>query len=299
MENLEVDNVDTTEEETNRLKIVLDDNLDNMCEGTRIGDKAPQFMAKTTMGNMKLSDYAGSWLILFSHPGDFTPVCTTEFIAFSKMFPEFQKRNCNLLGLSIDSNSSHLAWVNNIYKTTGTQIPFPIISDSDMRIAKRYGMLAPNASSTQTVRCVFFIDPEQKIRAKLEYPMQTGRNIGEILRLLEAMQMVDNKKVLTPANWIPRFPTLMPAPSTYKDLVNRMNNQSNYNCMDWYLCFNKESKDECNKKSSDTTIEMPNMPNQNMQSMGNMNYVPSKMQYNSEYVNTDCSNDTDSIRDES
>lgn len=183
-----------------------------------------------------------SGLFYFLTHGDFTPVCTTEFLAFAKMYPEFKCRNTELLGLSIDSNPSHLAWLNNIYRHTGIQIPFPVISDLDMKISRMYGMIAPNASTTQTVRCVFFIDPNQKVRAKLEYPMQNGRNIGEILRLLEAMQVTDSQNVYTPANWIPGAPTIVPAPTTFKQLLERTKNPNDFNCMDWYLCFNN-SKD--------------------------------------------------------
>ncbi len=165
------------------------------------------------------------------------------------MYNEFKKRNCELLGLSIDSNPSHLAWVNSIYKSTGIQIPFPIISDLDMKISKKYNMLAPNASNTQTVRCVFFIDPNQKIRAKLEYPMKNGRNIGEILRLLEALQTTDSQDVATPANWIPGSPTIISSPNTYQELIERINNKNNYNCMDWYLCFPRPNEMDSKQKN--------------------------------------------------
>lgn len=133
-----------------------------------------------------------------------TPVCTTEFIAFSKMYPEFVKKNCNLLGLSVDSTPSHLDWTYDIYKNTGIQVPFPIIADRDMAIAKRYNMIAPKASGSETVRCVFYIDPNQIIRAILTYPLTNGRNVGEILRLLDGLQTTDREKVATPANWFPR-----------------------------------------------------------------------------------------------
>ncbi len=222
------------------------ENLDNrgitiICEDDSstpmIGDKAPLFTADTTMGQIKLSDYMGKWVILFSHPGDFTPVCTTEFIAFARMYPEFEKRNCDLIGLSIDSTLSHIAWLNNIHKNTGIQIPFPLISDLTMSISKKYGMLAPNASTTRTVRCVFVIDPEQKIRAIIEYPLQIGRNIGEILRLLDALQFFDNNNLYTPANWLPGQPAVVPPPKTYQDIMDNVNNPTGFNCMDWYLCF--------------------------------------------------------------
>lgn len=154
------------------------------------------------------------------------------------MYPEFQKRNCELLGLSIDSTPSHLAWVNNIQKSTGITIPFPIIADRDMQIAKKYSMIAPNIDNTQTVRSVFFICPDQTIRAILQYPMANGRNIAEVLRLLDAMQFTDENKIMTPANWLPNQPGITPMPITYDELVKKQNNLTGFNCIDWYLCFN-------------------------------------------------------------
>lgn len=151
------------------------------------------------------------------------------------MEPEFRKRNCCLIGLSIDSTSSHLAWIKSIYNSTGIKVPFPVISDLDMKISRKYGMLAPNVSNTQTVRNVFFIDPDQKIRAILQYPMTNGRNTGEILRLLDAMQLSDKDKVSTPANWIPGSSTIIPSPKTTDEMFN---NSDNKNCIDWFLCYN-------------------------------------------------------------
>lgn len=225
-------------DENKRLEIILN-NTNN--ENLRIGDKAPFFEADTTFGEIKLSDYEGKWLILFSHPGDFTPVCTTEFLAFAKMYPEFKKRDCELLGLSIDSSPSHLAWVNNIHKNTGIQIPFPIIADRNMEISKKYSMIAPNVSSTQTIRTVFFICPKQTIKAILQYPMSNGRNIAEILRLLDAMQFTEKENTMTPANWLPMQPGILPAPKTYQELVENKNNINGFNCIDWYLCFNNST----------------------------------------------------------
>ena len=186
-----------------------------------IGMKAPNFEATTTFGPVKLSDYKGKWLILFSHPGDFTPVCTTEFIAFAKAQPEFAEKNTQLLGLSIDSNPSHLAWTYAIYMTTGVQIPFPVIADRDGSIARLYGMIAPHASTQETVRNVFFIDPNQTIRAILVYPLTNGRSIPEILRLLTALQETDRSHVVTPANWQPGQPALVPPPKSYDELMAR------------------------------------------------------------------------------
>ena len=147
---------------------------------------------------------------------------------------------CELLGLSIDSNASHLAWVYDIYKTTGVTVPFPIVADRDAKIAMKYGMIAPNTSSTKTVRCVFIICPEGHIRAILTYPLTTGRNISEILRIVEALQMADKQKVATPAGWMPGQPVIVPAPTTYSELIDRVKNCSEYMCINWYLCFKND-----------------------------------------------------------
>ena len=201
-----------------------------------IGMKAPDFVATTTFGPMKFSDLKGKWVVLFSHPGDFTPVCTTEFIAFAKAQPQFAEKNAQLIGLSIDSNPSHLAWTYAIYLTSGIQIPFPVIADRMGEIASLYGMIAPNASKQETVRNVFLIDPEQIIRAILVYPLTNGRSIPEILRLLTALQTTDNYHVVTPANWEPGQPALVPPPKTYEELLNRQTDSS-LNCEDWFWCY--------------------------------------------------------------
>ena len=210
-----------------------------------LGEKAPNFKANTTFGPIELSDYTGKWVVLFSHPGDFTPVCTTEFIAFTNLAPEFDKRNTKLIGLSVDSNASHLAWVYNILQMTGVTIPFPIIEDRDMKIAKKYGMISESVSNISTVRTVFIIDDKQILKTILYYPLTTGRNIPEILRIVEALQTADKCKVVTPANWLPGTPVLLPPPKTYKELLERVNNcNKEYKCLDWYICF---IEDECNK----------------------------------------------------
>lgn len=203
-----------------------------------IGMQAPDFTATTTFGNLRMSDYKGKWVVFFSHPGDFTPVCTTEFIAFSKAQPQFQAQDAQLLGLSIDSNPSHLAWVYAIYLTTGVEIPFPVVADRTGEIARLYGMIAPDASKQETVRNVFIIDPNQKIRAILVYPLTNGRNISEILRLLTALQTTDKYHVVTPANWQPGQPVLVPPPKTYKELISRAENPQSegLTCQDWFLC---------------------------------------------------------------
>ncbi len=221
----------------------------NMCSNynvqncIKILDPAPFFQAETTFGKVKLTDYAGKWLILFSHPHSFTPVCSTEFIAFANMYPEFQKRNCCLLGLSVDSVQSHLAWVNDLKKVSQIEIPFPIISDSNMEISKAYNMIAPNASDTSTVRNVYIICPEQKIQCILSYPMNIGRNIVEILRVLDALQLSRKENVLTPANWVPGLPTLLPPPKTQCDMFNRINNPNDLmSCYVPYLCYTQNKK---------------------------------------------------------
>jgi peroxiredoxin 2/4 len=211
-----------------------------------IGMKAPDFTATTTFGPMKMSDHKGHWVILFSHPGDFTPVCTTEFIAFSRANDQFEALNAKLIGLSIDSNPSHLAWVNQIYLLTGIQVPFPIIADRTAEVAKLYGMIAPDASKQETVRNVFFIDPDQVIRAILIYPLTNGRNIYEILRLLTALQTTDSCKVVTPANWQPDNPTMIPPPRTYDQLLERVNDPESMDldCMDWFWCYNDRYREQ-------------------------------------------------------
>ena len=173
--------------------------------------------------------YTKLYEILFSHPGDFTPVCTTEFIAFAEANPQFEVLNAQLLGLSIDSNPSHLAWVNNIYQNTGVEIPFPVIADRVGEIARMYGMIAPDVSTQETVRNVVFIDPQMIIRAILIYPLTNGRNTYEILRLLEALQTTDREKVVTPANWLPGKPVLVPPPKTYEQLQQRQQSPDSYN----------------------------------------------------------------------
>lgn len=204
-----------------------------------IGMRAPDFEAMTTFGPMKLSDYRGSWLVFFSHPGDFTPVCTTEFVAFTELADDFADINTQLLGLSIDSNTSHLAWVYSIYQTTGIHIPFPIVADRVGDVARMYGMVSPSVNTQATVRDVFIIDPEQIIRAVLIYPLTNGRNIHEILRLVKALQYSDETRLVTPANWEPGQPGMVPAPQTYQELLRRAQDPAaeGLNCNAWYWCY--------------------------------------------------------------
>ena len=203
----------------------------------RLNEPAPEFSALTTHGMKKLADYRGKWLILFSHPADFTPVCTTEFVAFSGIYPELQKRNVDLLGLSIDSNFSHIAWVRNIEQLRGVKIPFPIIADIDMKVATLYGMVHPGASTTQAVRAVFVIDDKGVLRAMLYYPMNVGRNMDEIMRLVDGLQTADREKVACPANWRPGDKVVVPPPATVEAAEQRM--KEGYECVDWYLCMKK------------------------------------------------------------
>jgi len=200
----------------------------------RLNEPAPQFEAVTTHGTLKLSDFEGRWLILFSHPADFTPVCTTEFLAFAEIFPDLQKRGTDLLGLSIDSVFSHIAWVRNIEEKTGVKIPFPVIADLNKEVASAYGMLMPGESKTETSRCVFFIDPKGILRAMIYYPLSLGRNMQEILRVIDALQTASANGVATPANWVPGAKVIIPAPNTQEGAEERM--KAGYECTDWYLC---------------------------------------------------------------
>jgi len=200
----------------------------------RLNEPAPDFEAVTTHGVLRLSDYRDSWLILFSHPADFTPVCTTEFIAFTEIYPELQKRGVELLGLSIDSVYSHIAWTRNIEEKLGVKIPFPIIADLDKKVATLYGMIQPGESKTETVRAVFIIDPKGILRAMIYYPLSTGRNMDEILRLIDALQTADKYQVATPANWRPGDKVIVPPPTTVEMAEERL--KAGYECVDWYLC---------------------------------------------------------------
>ncbi len=223
----------------------------------KIGMFAPDFEAKTTMGDICLNDYKGKWVILFSHPGDFTPVCTTEIIAFSKANTYFEKINTCLLGLSVDSNASHLAWIYDIYCKTGVKVPFPIIADRNGQIARKYGMISNDVSNTETVRNVYIIDDKGIVRLILVYPMNVGRSISEILRALTALQIADANGASTPANWIPCEPVILPPPNTFLELMKRNEQiEKQRNGMNWYLTFKKpkdcklmESNNRINEKS--------------------------------------------------
>ncbi|WP_338095876.1 peroxiredoxin [Methanorbis rubei] len=201
----------------------------------RLGEPAPEFVAETTHGQIKLSDYKDKkWVVLFSHPADFTPVCTTEFAAFSKVYPEFEKRNVALIGLSIDSASSHLAWIKDIKEKLGVAVPFPVIADLDTRVASLYGMIQPAMSTTAACRAVFFIDPHGVLRAMIYYPLTTGRYVPEILRVIDALQVNEKYHVATPANWQPGDKVIVPAPRTQAEMEER-EKISSPDKKTWYL----------------------------------------------------------------
>ena len=224
-----------------------------------IGDSAPKFTAQTTNGTVKFpDDYAGHWVVLFSHPMDFTPVCTTEFLAFQSALPEFKKLNTELIALSVGAIPSHLAWFHSIYtdiKFNGAKnikITFPAIADLDLNISKLYGMIHPATSDTKTVRAVFIIDPHGIIRTILYYPQTTGRNIDEILRIIIALQTNDAFGVSTPANWTPGAPVLESLPQTNLDMQKRINTK-NKNMQSWYLTFRDLPTSKIYEKLTKTT----------------------------------------------
>lgn len=194
-------------------------------------DKAPDFRARTTMGERGLADYRGTWLLLFSHPGDFTPVCTSEFVAFARAADRFEALGCGLLALSVDSLFSHLAWIRSIRERFGVAIPFPIIEDPSMAIAKAYGMVAPSAADASLVRAVFVIDPEGTIRAITWYPMTIGRNVEELLRLIAALRMTDEHDVSTPEGWQPGQDVLLAPPMTTDGAMRSIPGDGS----DWYF----------------------------------------------------------------
>lgn len=200
----------------------------------RIGDKAPDFKAVTTIGDIQFSAYnKGSWVVFFSHPADFTPVCTTEMSGFAQEKAFFESKNTKLMGLSIDSIHAHIAWVNAVYEKTGVLFEFPIVADIDMSVSKLYGMLQPGESETAAVRAVFITDPEGIIRLIMYYPLNIGRNMDEIKRVLVALQTATEHKVACPLNWQPGDKVIVPAPKTVEALAERK--KSDLEMVDWYL----------------------------------------------------------------
>lgn len=215
-----------------------------------IGEDAPAFVAETTQGTIKFpDDYKGKWVILFSHPADFTPVCTTEFMTFAKIESDLKAMNCALIGLSIDSNYSHIAWLRTIKEKIeyrgmkDIEITYPVISDIKMDVANKYGMVQPASSDTHAVRAVFFIDPKAKVRALFYYPSSNGRNFEEIKRLLIAMQTSEAEQCATPADWQPGDDVIIPPPGscgTAKERVEQAGDD--YYCLDWFMCFKKRPR---------------------------------------------------------
>lgn len=218
----------------------------------RIGDQAPSFTAVTTQGTINFpGDFAGKWKILFSHPADFTPVCTSEFMTFGKMASEFESLNCQLIGLSVDGLYSHIAWLRTIkekieYKgMKDVEITFPLIEDITMNVAKLYGMIQPGESQTSAVRAVFFIDPKDKIRAILYYPLALGRNFDEIKRVLIGLQTADNFSVALPADWRPGDEVIVPTAGSCGVAKSRMNGEEGeMKCYDWFFCTKELSKED-------------------------------------------------------
>lgn len=206
----------------------------------RLNEPAPDFTAKSTKGEIKLSDLKGKWVVLFSHPADFTPVCTTEFLAFAKSFDKFQKLNTEIVGISIDSIYSHIAWVRNIEQLFNVKVPFPVIADLKMDVARAYGMVHPNASDTSAVRAVFVIDDKGIIRSMIYYPLTNGRSIDEVLRIVEALQMTDKHGVATPENWHPGEKCIVLAPQLQEAAEKRKGEGFEYT--DWYFSKKEVAK---------------------------------------------------------
>ncbi len=214
-----------------------------------IGDAAPSFQAVTTQGEINFpADYKGKWVILFSHPADFTPVCTTEFMTFASMMDEFKELNTELVGLSVDSLYAHIAWLRKIQELEwngkkNIEVTFPLIEDIRMNVAKQYGMIQPGQSNTQAVRAVFVVDPNGIIRTILYYPLSTGRNFDEIKRIIQALQKADSDNVATPADWRPGDDVIVPTAGSCGVAKERMESQDEDKyCLDWFMCFKKEKK---------------------------------------------------------
>lgn len=200
---------------------------------------APDFEATTTHGPITFSKWhAGKWTILFSHPADFTPVCTTEFVEFAKRFEDFQRRNTQLIGVSIDSIYAHIAWTRNIEQTQGVKVQFPVVADLDQKVAQLFGLVHEPTSTTSAVRAVYFIDPKRAVRAIIYYPLNVGRNFDEILRVVDALQLADAQGVATPADWTPGQPVVLPAPTTTAGADERARD-GKLQLTDWYLAKKK------------------------------------------------------------
>jgi len=216
-----------------------------------IGEAAPAFEAVTTQGPIRFpDDYKGKWTILFSHPADFTPVCTTEFMTFATLMPQFEALNCKLIGLSIDSNFSHIAWLRTIKEKIkyrgmeNVEVTFPVIADLKMEVARKYGMVHSSADDSHAVRAVFIMDPEAKVRAVLYYPSSMGRNFQEILRMIVALQTADKHQVATPADWQPGDDVIVPPPGSCGTAQERVQGKEGGKCLDWFMCLREIPKSE-------------------------------------------------------
>ena len=216
----------------------------------RIGEKAPEFKAVTTQGEINFpSDYKGSWVILFSHPADFTPVCTSEFMTFATLEKDFNKANCKLVGLSVDGLYSHIAWLRTIkekieYKgMKNVEVMFPLIEDITMEVARKYGMMMPGESSTKAVRAVFVIDPQGVVRTVLYYPLSLGRNFAEIYRIVIGLQAADAFNIATPADWQPGDDVIVPTAGSCGVAKERMESKGEMHCYDWFFCTKKLDKE--------------------------------------------------------
>lgn len=221
----------------------------------RIGDEAPAFKAVTTQGDINFpKDYKGKWVILFSHPADFTPVCTSEFMTFASMENRFNKANCQLVGLSVDGLYSHIAWLRTIKEKIeyngmkNVEVKFPLIEDIKMDVAKAYGMIQPGESNTKAVRAVFFIDPKGIIRTIIYYPLSLGRNFKELYRILIGLQTTDEFNVALPADWQPGDDVIVPTAGSCGIAKERMTNKTEMTCHDWFFCTKKLSKQDIDKK---------------------------------------------------
>lgn len=233
----------------------MENNENNVVPMPRIGDKAPTFKAVTTQGEINFpEDYKDSWVILFSHPADFTPVCTSEFMTFASMEQKFNDANCKLVGLSVDGLYSHIAWLRTIkekieYKgMKDIEVKFPLIEDITMEVAKKYGMIQSGESNTKAVRAVFFIDPKGIIRAIIYYPLSLGRNFDELYRALVAMQTADKFSIATPADWRPGDEVIVPTAGSCGVAKERMESKDEMHCYDWFFCTKKISKEDIEKE---------------------------------------------------
>jgi len=234
----------------------MEQTIQNVISMPRIGDKAPSFKAVTTQGDINFpADYSGKWVILFSHPADFTPVCTSEFMTFATMEKQFEEANCKLIGLSVDGLYSHIAWLRTIKEKIefkgmkNVEANFPLIEDITMNVAKTYGMLQPGESTTKAVRAVFFIDPKGIIRAIIYYPLSLGRNFDELHRVIIALQTADEFAIATPADWRPGEDVIVPTAGSCGVAKDRMEGkEKDVTCHDWFFCTKPISKDEVMKK---------------------------------------------------